>query len=348
MSRKYFGTDGIRAVPAANHAGLAQVRRRRAGVSARRLSPSRRYRQGYAAFRLHDRIRAGGRLHLGRHGRAAARPDTDAGGGDADQIDARRSGRDDFRLAQPVRGQRHQAVRAAGLQAFRRCREADRAAARGRSTTAGAGASLRRARASTRQTFTSIRQADAARISASTARVVVGAPGATYKWCQALQNSAPTSFHRGQPVDSSARVRLRRRKRWAQGAWCAPTSASRSTATPIGHLNDERRTSGRWRRLLAVSRKLEEMAGSPNGSGRHRDVDFRAGASRKPASAHPQIKTATVNRCWPRLSIGGGLRSHHFMDYTTGGRAALPNSRLFNFAARCRRSVTVSTRCRRS
>jgi len=39
-------------------------------------------------------------------------------GGDADQVDARRSRRDDFRFAQSVRGQRHQAVRPAGLQAF--------------------------------------------------------------------------------------------------------------------------------------------------------------------------------------------------------------------------------------
>ena len=102
----------------------------RSGVSARRSPPPCRHRQGYAALRLHDRIRHGGRVYLGRHGRAAARSDADAGGGDADQVDARRSRRDDFSLPQSVRGQRHQAVRPAGFQIVRRRREADRAVAR--------------------------------------------------------------------------------------------------------------------------------------------------------------------------------------------------------------------------
>ena len=43
----------------------------------RRLPPSRRHRQGHPALRLHDRDRAGRRLHLGRHGRAAARSDAE-------------------------------------------------------------------------------------------------------------------------------------------------------------------------------------------------------------------------------------------------------------------------------
>ena len=43
-----------------------------------------------------------GRLHLGRHGRAAARPDADAGGRHADALDARRSRRDDLGLAQSL------------------------------------------------------------------------------------------------------------------------------------------------------------------------------------------------------------------------------------------------------
>ena len=66
----------------------------------RRAPPPGGDRQGYAPLRLHDRIRDGRGLYLGRHGRDAARPDADAGGRDADALDARRSRRDDLRLAQ--------------------------------------------------------------------------------------------------------------------------------------------------------------------------------------------------------------------------------------------------------
>ena len=131
--RKYFGTDGIRgrangvitpelALKVGQAAGLA--------VPARRLPPPGGDRQGHAPLRLHDRDRARRRLHLGRHGRAAARPDADAGRRHADALDARRSRRDDLRLAQPVRGQRHQAVRPGRLQALRRGRARDRGADR--------------------------------------------------------------------------------------------------------------------------------------------------------------------------------------------------------------------------
>ncbi len=49
---------------------------------------------------------------------------------DADQVECARPRRHDFRLAQFVRGQRHQAVRPAGLQLSDERRETDRAAAR--------------------------------------------------------------------------------------------------------------------------------------------------------------------------------------------------------------------------
>ena len=103
--RKYFGTDGIRgrangvitpelALKVGQAAGLM--------FQQRRPPPSRGDRQGHAAVRLHDRDRAGRRLHLGRHGRAPARPDADAGGRHADALDARRSRRDDLGLAQSL------------------------------------------------------------------------------------------------------------------------------------------------------------------------------------------------------------------------------------------------------
>ena len=131
MARKYFGTDGIRgrangvitpelALKVGQAAGL--------DVQARRAPPPRAYRQGHPALRLHDRDRAGRRLHLGWHGRAADRPDADAGGRHAHALHARRSRRDDLGLAQPLRRQRHQAVRSGRLQAQRRHRAQDRSA----------------------------------------------------------------------------------------------------------------------------------------------------------------------------------------------------------------------------
>ena len=118
-----------------DHAGACAQGRagRRPGVPERRPPPSRADRQGHAAVRLHDRDRAGRGLHLGRHGRAADRPDADAGRRHADALDARRSRRDDLGLAQSLRRQRHQAVRSGRLQAVRRDRAEDRGADRRRS-----------------------------------------------------------------------------------------------------------------------------------------------------------------------------------------------------------------------
>ena len=81
-------------------------------------------------LRLHDRDRADRRLHRRGHGRVPARPDADAGRRHADPLAARRSRRHDLGLAQSVRRQRHQAVRARRLQALRRDRGRDRGADR--------------------------------------------------------------------------------------------------------------------------------------------------------------------------------------------------------------------------
>ena len=87
MSRKYFGTDGIRgranglitpelALKVGQAAGLVFQR----GEHRHRVVIGKDTRlSGYMIEYAHGR-----RLHLGRHGRAAARPDADAGGGDAD------------------------------------------------------------------------------------------------------------------------------------------------------------------------------------------------------------------------------------------------------------------------
>ena len=113
---------------------------RRQAVHQRLLSPSRGDRQGYAALGLHDRIRAGLRLHRRGHGRVPARPDADAGRRHADPLAPRRSRRDDLGLAQSVRRQRHQAVRSGRLQALRREGGGDRAADGGRLRGAAGGA----------------------------------------------------------------------------------------------------------------------------------------------------------------------------------------------------------------
>ena len=91
MARQYFGTDGIRG---RTNAGADDRRDRdegRAGgghaFPARRAPPPRGDRQGHAAVGLHAGKRADRGLHQRRHGRGAARPDADAGGGDADPVD---------------------------------------------------------------------------------------------------------------------------------------------------------------------------------------------------------------------------------------------------------------------
>src|ERR1041384_1182380 len=63
---------------------------------------------------LYARKCDGRRLHQRRYGRCAGRPDADAGGGDADSVDARRHGRDDLRQSQPLCRQWHQSVRLSG------------------------------------------------------------------------------------------------------------------------------------------------------------------------------------------------------------------------------------------
>ena len=120
--------------PRADDGGDRAARRagRRRALPARRSSSPGRDRQGHAAFRLHDGIGDGRRFHQRRHGRGASGADADAGGRDADAIDARRHRRDDLGLAQSVRRQWHQAVWPRRLQAQRQGRACDRTAPRER------------------------------------------------------------------------------------------------------------------------------------------------------------------------------------------------------------------------
>ena len=217
----------------------------RAGVPARRPPPPRGDRQGHAAVRLHDRDRAGGGLHLGRHGRAAHRPDADAGRRHADALDARRSRRDDLGLAQPLRRQRHQAVRPGRLQAVRRDRARDRGADRRRHHQAARQVRRPRPRQAHRRRagpLHRIRQAHAA------AQPVARRPARGDRLRQRRRLSgrarrAVGARRRGRQRSASSRTaststrnaaRPRPKRCAARCARCAPTSASRSTATPTG------------------------------------------------------------------------------------------------------------------
>ena len=246
MARKYFGTDGIRG--RANgvitpELALKVGQAAGAGVQARRAPPPRADRQGYAALRLHDRDRAGRGLHLGRHGCAADRPDADAGGRHAHAFDARRSRRDDLGLAQPLRRQRHQAVRARRLQAQRRHRAQDRSAdgrrprqearqerrPRPRQAHRGRARPLHRVRQAHAAAHHESRRACASWSTAPTAPPI--------RWCRKpCGSSAPRSSRSASSPTASTSTataaRPRPRSSAARCARCAPISASRSTATP--------------------------------------------------------------------------------------------------------------------
>ena len=131
MGRKYFGTDGIRGRANAKiTADLALKVGQAAGLVFQRGEYRHRVVIGkdtrLSSYMIEYAMVGG--LHLGRHGRPAARPGADAGGRDADPFDALRPRGDDLGLAQPFRGQRHQAVRPRRVQTLRRNRGAHRRA----------------------------------------------------------------------------------------------------------------------------------------------------------------------------------------------------------------------------
>ena len=152
MSRKFFGTDGVRGLantPPMTAEMALQARRRGGQVfppRRRRQRPPGGDRQGHPAVGLHARKRADRRAHLDRHERAAARPGADAGGGAPDPFDARRSRDHDLGLAQPVPRQRHQVVRPRRVQAVGRGRGGDRGAARAARSSSARPANIGRAK----------------------------------------------------------------------------------------------------------------------------------------------------------------------------------------------------------
>jgi phosphoglucosamine mutase len=122
MTRKYFGTDGIRGL--VGEAPITPDFVMRLGYAAGKVLASKRSgrppdrpdRQGHPHLRLHAGSGAGSRL-LRRRGRDAGRPDADAGHRLPDPRAAPVGRRGDFGLAQPVPGQRHQVLLGPGHQA---------------------------------------------------------------------------------------------------------------------------------------------------------------------------------------------------------------------------------------
>ncbi len=131
---KYFGTDGVRGV--ANRdltPELAYAIGRAAAAVIAHAQPMRqadRRRTRHAAVRPDAGRRTGRGDRVDRPQRRAARHRTDPRG--RRHHDEHRSGRrrDDLRVAQPDRGQRHQALRGRRVQAHRRLGSGDRGADR--------------------------------------------------------------------------------------------------------------------------------------------------------------------------------------------------------------------------
>ena len=247
MSRRYFGTDGIRGL--ANSPPMTSEIALKVGMAAGKLFSSgaapapRGDRQGHAAVGLHDRVGADVGLHRRRHGRVPAGADADAGGRHAHALAARRPRRDDLGLPQPLRGQRHQAVRPRRLQAVRRGRGADRGADGGADRPAAgarrpdrprqahrerAGA-LHRVSPSARCRATSASTTCASSSIAPTAPATRWRPTRCGSWAPRSSRSAssPTAT-----TSTSSAARPRPRRCAPRCARCAPTSASRWTATP--------------------------------------------------------------------------------------------------------------------
>ena len=246
MARKYFGTDGIRGRANAKiTAELAMKVGQAAGLVFQRGDYRHRVVIGkdtrLSGYMIEYAMVAGFTsvgmdvLLLG--------PDADAGGGDADAIDALRPRRDDLRLPQSLRGQRHQAVRARRVQAVGRDRGEHRGADRRRPRRpAGqiARTRPRQAHRRRRRPLHRIRQAHAAarrdlRRPAGRRRLrqrrrlqgrARGAVGARRRGDQDRRRAG----RRQHQSRASARPRPRRWRR--RCARCAPTSAWRSTATP--------------------------------------------------------------------------------------------------------------------
>ncbi len=122
MTRRYFGTDGIRGL--ANKHPMTSEIALKVGMAAGKLfqngfsSPSRRDRQGYAPVGLHARsgVDVSASPPVGMDVFLLGPMPTPAVAM-LTRSPARRSRRDDLRLAQSLRRQRHQAVRSRRLQA---------------------------------------------------------------------------------------------------------------------------------------------------------------------------------------------------------------------------------------
>ncbi len=113
MTRRYFGTDGIRGL--ANRHPMTSEVALKVGMAAGKLFQNGKHRHRVVIgkdTRLSGYMLEAGahvRLHGRRHGCISSRPDADAGRRHADALSARRPRRHDLGVAQSLRRQRHQA-----------------------------------------------------------------------------------------------------------------------------------------------------------------------------------------------------------------------------------------------
>ena len=248
MTRKLFGTDGIRGTansePMTPETALKVAMAVGECFQQRRPQASRRDRQGHPAVRLHARARADRRLCDDGHGRRAGRPAADPGDRHADAQPAGRSRRRALGVAQPLWGQRHQIVRPRRVQAVGRVRAEDRSLPRQRAEPAG------RARRSSGASSGSTMRAAA--ISNSSSRAFPAGCGWTGCASSSIAHTAPptrsprrysgssaprSSRSASRPTASTSTanaVRCRPNRCGARFWRGAPISGSRSTATPIG------------------------------------------------------------------------------------------------------------------
>jgi phosphoglucosamine mutase len=246
MSRRYFGTDGIRGL--ANSAPMTSETALKVGMAAGKLFSSGAHRHRVvigkdtrlSGYMIESALMSGFTavgmdvFLLG--------PMPTPGGRHAHPLAARRPRRDDLGLAQPLRRQRHQAVRSRRLQALRRGRGPDRGA------DGGAGRELlapaerigraKRIESAQERYIEYAKRTLARNIRLNDLRVVIDcANGAGYQvapdalWELGARSSRSASSPTATTSTTNA-ARLRRRRSAPRCGRCAPTSASRSTATP--------------------------------------------------------------------------------------------------------------------
>jgi hypothetical protein len=258
MSRKYFGTDGIR------------------GRANGLITPELALKVGQAAGLVFQRGEHRHRVVIGKDTRLSGYmieyamvagftsvgmdvlllgPMPTPAVAMLTKLDARRPRRDDFRFAQPVRGQRHQAVRPARASSstddvekqIEALIDSDMTTKLAKSTELGRakridGVHDRYIEFAKR---TLPRNLSGSKACASSSTAPMAPPiGSRPRRCGSLApTSSPSASSRTASTSTATAARRRRTRSAAKYASCAPTSVSRSTATPTAWSSSTNRAS---------------------------------------------------------------------------------------------------------